>query len=562
MLRTIHIRNFAIVDELSLEMERGMIALTGETGAGKSILLDAVGLALGDRADSSSIRHGEERAEINLAFDLADAPSAMQWLQQQDLEEGQECFIRRVITREGRSRGFINGRAVPMQSLQELGEMLVDIHGQHAHQSLLKKDIQRQLVDHFAGNETLLGELQTLYQRWKRCSDELSSLRQAAQDSSARGELLKYQLTELEQLNLTEEEIPALNEEHSRLANTGQLLETCLSAQQQLYSGDDETIHAILSHISADIDELTAFDPLLSGPATLLNEALIRIQEAATELRSYTDRLELDPERLQWVEERIGVIAQLARKHHTEPERLPQLLEQLQSELDGLDHVDERLLALEQERAQLLQEYHALAQQLGKRRRKAAKTLNSSVTAVIRELGMPGAQFEVDLHGQTTAKPTPFGYETIGFLVNTNPGQLMQPLGKIASGGELSRVSLAIQVILADSTRIPTLIYDEVDTGIGGPTAEIVGRLLHKLGHARQVLCVTHLPQVAAQAQHHLVVSKSSDGKVTRTRIEALDAEQRIEEIARMLGGVKITRQSRAHAIEMIGMAKKAVTSN
>lgn len=556
MINHIHIRDFAIVDQLALETDKGMIALTGETGAGKSILLDALGLALGDRADSSVIRHQAERAEINLAFDLADAPSAMQWLEQQDLQEHQECFIRRVITREGRSRGFINGRAVPMQSLRELGEMLVDIHGQHEHQSLLKREIQRQLVDHFAGNETLLGELYATYQRWKSATEELDTLRRASEERNSRIELLHYQVSELEQLGMTAEEIPALNDEHQRLANAGRLLEGCHSAQARLYDGDDETIHAVLGRVSASIDELCAIDGKLADAAALLSEAMIQIQEAVAELRNYSDRLDLDPERLQWVDERIGTLHELARKHHTTPEELPELLTRLQAELNGLDHADELLLELQDEITQLQEKYRQQATTLGKKRRQAASTLNREVSEMIQQLGMPGARFEINLKSSGTDKPSPYGYESLEFMVSTNPGQPVQPLSKIASGGELSRVSLAIQVSLADSTRIPTLIYDEVDSGIGGPTAEVVGRLLRRVGESRQVLCVTHLPQVAAQAQHHLQVSKHTQNGVTRTRIKALTEEERIDEIARMLGGVEITKQSRAHALEMIEMAR------
>lgn len=556
MLNHIHIRDFAIVDQLALETDNGMIALTGETGAGKSILLDALGLALGDRADSSVIRHQAERAEINLAFDLADAPSAMQWLEQQDLHENQECFIRRVITREGRSRGFINGRAVPMQSLRELGEMLVDIHGQHEHQSLLKREIQRQLLDHYAGNESLLSEVSSIYQRWKTATEELDTLRRASAERSSRMELLHYQVTELEQLGLTAEEIPALNEEHQRLANAGHLLETCHSAQAQLYDGDDETIHALLGRLGSSIDELCTIDSRLADAATLLHEAMIQIQEAAAELRRYSDRLDLDPERLQWIDERISSLHQLARKHHAAPEELPELLTRLQTELDGLDHADEQLLELQGEIEQLQKKYHAQATTLGDKRRQAANRLNREVSELIQQLGMPGARFEISLNASATDKPSPYGYESVEFMVSTNPGQPIQPLSKVASGGELSRVSLAIQVSLADSTRIPTLIYDEVDSGIGGPTAEVVGRLLRRLGESRQVLCVTHLPQVAAQAQHHLQVSKSSSDGMTRTRIKALAQQERVDEIARMLGGVKITEQSRAHALEMIELAQ------
>jgi DNA repair protein RecN (Recombination protein N) len=557
MLSHIHIRDFAIVDQLELDLSYGMTALTGETGAGKSILVDALGLALGDRADIGVIRHGAERAEINIGFDLDDAPAASQWLEEQDLASSGECFIRRIITQEGRSKGYINGRPVPMQSLKELGEMLVDIHGQHEHQSLLKRDTQRQLLDDYAGNGELCAALEKCFREWKNKSSELASLRGAAADRSARLDLLRFQVTELENLNLVQSEIDELNEEHSRLANAGRLLETCQGAVAALYEGDEATIHDQLSRIHGELDPLCDIDPSLCSVRDMLNEALIQVSEAVDELRSYADRLDLDPNRLQWVEQRLAAIHDLSRKHHVSPGELPELLENLKTELETLDHADERLGELQDEIDALRQTYDNLARQLGRKRREAAKVLDQHVTAIIQKLGMPGARFEIAVQTNDQPVPTAIGLEQVEFQVSTNPGQPLKPLNKVASGGELSRFSLAIQVVLAQTTRIPTLIYDEVDTGIGGAVAEVVGQQLRTLGAVRQVLCVTHLPQVAAQAHRHLQVSKQTQNGETRTKIAVLSDEQRVEETARMLGGIRISEQTRAHAAEMIEGAQK-----
>lgn len=552
MLTHIHIRDFAIIDQLEVELADGMTAMTGETGAGKSILVDALGLALGDRADIGVIRAGSERAEISVGFDLDDCPAALAWLQQQELSDDRECLIRRVVNAQGRSRGFINGRPVPMQSLQELGELLVDIHGQHEHQSLLRRDIQRQLLDDYGGNSAEVARLASLYRDWKEQSAQLQRLRDAADDRVARSELLRFQVEELEQLDLAAGEIDSIDEEHRRLANAGELLESCQSALTALYDGDDNTAHDRLGHISTELQHLADLDPTLAPVRDILAEAVIQVHEAADSLRRYTDRLELDPGRLQWIEERLGTIHDLSRKHRLGAHELPGLLQTLRDELDSLVHADEHLGQLETDIKRLRDDYDSCAQTVGKKRRTAAKRLNAEVSTILQELGMIGARFEIAVHDADPPRPSAHGLEHVDFTVSTNPGQPFGALAKIASGGELSRISLAIQVVLADTSRIPTLIYDEVDTGIGGAVAEVVGRRLRHLGDVRQVLCVTHLPQVAAQAHRHLQVSKQAGKDSTRTGIQALDDKARIEEIARMLGGIEISAQSRAHAREMI----------
>jgi DNA repair protein RecN (Recombination protein N) len=561
MLTQLHIRNFAIIEELELELTDGMTALTGETGAGKSILIDALGLALGDRAESGVIRHEAERAEINIRFDLTDASQANQWLIEQELSDGTECLIRRVITREGRSRGFINGSPAPMQSLKQLGEMLVDIHGQHEHQTLLKRDIQRQLLDDFAGNNDLLQKISTTYHQWKAKTDELNNLQQVSSENNARLELLRYQIQELEELSLTDDEIPSLNKEHSRLTNASRLLETCQAALSGLYDDEEGTVYGIMGKIISNVDSASNLDSGLTNVKKLLGDGMIHIQEAVDELRHYLDHMEMDLPRLQQVEDRLAIIHDLSRKHKLEAEELPSQLNALKEELDKIENADEYQDALSKEIQNLRDAYDKKTKKLGKQRRSAAKSLNQMISESIDELGMPGAEFEVSIQELEKDRLTPFGTDSIEFMVSTNPGQPYKPVSKIASGGELSRISLAIQVTLSNNTvvntntskhTIPTLIYDEVDSGIGGPTAEIVGQQLRKLGEKRQVLCVTHLPQVASQAHQHMHVSKKTEKNKTQTQIGLLNHKQRTEEIARMLGGLKITKQSLAHADEMI----------
>ncbi len=552
MLSQIHIRNYTIVDQLALELNPGMTAMTGETGAGKSILVDALGLALGDRADSGIIRSGADCTEISVCFDLHDAPDAVAWLQEHSMDSGSDCVIRRIICREGRSRAFINDTPATMQALRTLGETLVDIHGQHQHQSLVKREIQRRLLDDFAGNQALVQQLQADYRQWKQLSTEFENLRNAAQDSAARAELLRFQVAELEKLDLGEQEAAQLNEEYDRLANAGRLLEACSRSLGLLYENEEGSAHQLLHQVQTELDAVVEFDRGLGNAGKLVNDAMIQVQEAADELRQYLDRLELDPQRLQWVNDRIAAIHELSRKHHVHAEELPGLLHKLRAELDSLDHSDEHLAQMQDRIDTLKKSCLQTAAALSRKRIQAASTLNKKVTGLLHRLGMPNAGFEIQVSENPADKLAAHGLDSIEYMVCTNPGQGFKPLSKIASGGELSRISLAIQVVLAETTRINTLVYDEVDTGIGGPTAEIVGSLLRRLGSQRQVLCVTHLPQVAAQAHNHLQVSKQADKSKTITGIRPLNEQERVDEIARMLGGVKLTEQSRAHALEML----------
>ncbi|SCZ49541.1 DNA repair protein RecN [Thiohalomonas denitrificans] len=558
MLTHLHIRDFAIVDQLELEFQSGMTVLTGETGAGKSILLDALGLTLGDRADSSFVRHGAERAEIIASFDVAGQALIADWLGGHQLEgEGGECLIRRTVGADGRSRGYINGRPAPVQLLKELGEQLVDIHGQHAHQYLLRRNAQRQTLDAFAGLADAAANVTAAYQDWRAVSGERETLSQERQDREARLELLRYQIEELEALDLSEKELADLDDEHHRLANVTRLQEGAQSAILALSEDEQLAAVGVLERIAAELSQLAGYDSELESVAELINGAAIQAGEAAGELRRYLEKLDIDPERLAEVEQRLDTLQDLARKHRCRPDQLPEFLEAARQERDGLEASETRLDDLDQQLEKTLAQYRKLAGNLSRKRCQAAEKLAKQVTVNMQELGMKGGHFEVEIT-TTGDEPAPYGHDQVQFLVTANPGQPAQPLQKVASGGELSRISLAIQVITAGREGIPTLIFDEVDVGVGGGVAEIVGRQLHALGEDRQVLCVTHQPQVASQGHQHLRIAKQTRGGTTRTRVEPLSDGERVEELARMLGGIAITDQTRSHAREMLTLASDA----
>ena len=556
MLNNIHIWNFAIVEQLDLSLDSGLTVMTGETGAGKSILLDALGLALGDRAESSVIRHGADKAEVSVTFSTQDNPDAEAWLQERELASENECIIRRVVYRNSSSKAFINGVPSPVTALRELGEMLVDLHGQHEHQSLLKKDLQRELLDDYAGHADLLNKLQQQYQTWKKVNAEYESLRQAQQDRDSRLDLLRYQVNELETLGLKAGEAKELDQEHKRLANAKDLIQNCDHILKQLTDADQKNVSDILNQSNVELGEMSATDPKLESIAELLNGALIQVQEASSELRHYLDGMELDPERLDWIEQRLSDVHELSRKHHMNADELPDLLPQLKTELDTLEKADESLEQLKAGIDTATKEYRSTASKLSKSRTKFAKQLSKQVTDSMQTLGMEGGVFQIDLMTDNNEQFSAQGMEKIEFMVCANPGQTLKPLAKVASGGELSRISLSIQVKAAEQVRIPTLVFDEVDVGIGGRVAEIVGYLLRDLASHRQVLCVTHLPQVAALGHHHLQVQKQVDNNVTVTSITPLDELQRIDEVARMLGGMEITEQTLSHAKEMLDKAQ------
>jgi DNA repair protein RecN (Recombination protein N) len=559
MLKHLQISNFTIIDRIDIELEPGMTALTGETGAGKSILLDALGLVLGDRGDSGSIRQGTERADIHATFDIGALPAVREWLRANELESDEECLMRRTLSADGRSKGYINGAPVTMQMLRELGEMLVDIHGQHEHQSLLRREVQRQRLDDYAENAAPLSELGSIHRNWHERQSRYQELLEASRQRDERLATLRYQTEELAKMQLRENEWAELQEEHRRLAHASRLTDAAARALEQLYDDDSVALYPVLSQHARNIEELVQFDDKLNPVSELLNGASIQIEEAASLLRGYLNDLELNPARLQWLEERMGALHELARKHRCEPELLPALAERLQTELADIEQADDRLQSLAAECRRLREDYLETARRLRLRRQQAAERLSRAVTAAMQTLGMSGGKF----HIQVSEKPcdhatgegfSPHGLDLIEFQVSANPGQTLRSMNKVASGGELSRISLAIQMITAGMEPIPTLIFDEVDAGIGGGIAEVVGAHLRALGEQRQVLCVTHLPQVAAQAHHHMRVSKSNKAG-TQTDVTKLDTHDRIEEIARMLGGVEITQATRNHAAEMIQRA-------
>lgn len=556
MLVHLSVHNYAIVEHLDLELQRGMSVISGETGAGKSIMLDALGLTLGDRADSSVVRVGADKADILASFDLDDIPDARAWLAERDLDNDGPCILRRVITAEGRSRGYINGTPCPQGDLKALGELLIDIHGQHEHQSLLKGDTHRRLLDEYSGSQELARQVQLAAQRWRQTRQTLERLSNTSDDQRARHQLLSYQLEELEALALEEGELEQLEHEHKNLANAEQLLGTC---RQVLDMCSESDAGNVLSALTSSLQRLSAFQNqpgALGEAANLLASAQIQVEEAVGELNRFLDHFDSDPERQLALEERLDSIYTLARKHRVQPGELPALQQRLLEELESLNADDEALERLSEELTAYTRHYQEKATELSGIRQHAAEALAAAVEAEIQRLGMPGGKFSIALKASAEGEHPPHGLEQVEFLVSANPGQPLRPLAKVASGGELSRISLAIQVITAQTSRVPTLVFDEVDVGIGGPTAEVVGQLLRRLGERGQVLTVTHLPQVAAQGHHHLFVHKARGRDETHTAVATLQDHERVEEVARMLGGVDLTEQALAHARQMIGTAQ------
>jgi DNA repair protein RecN (Recombination protein N) len=555
MLVHLGIRDLAVVEALDLEFESGLTVLTGETGAGKSILLTALGLALGDRADSGFVRPGAARAEINLVFDLADSPAAQRWLEDNELAQNGECLVRRIVGQDGRSKAFVNGRPMTLQALQELGSGLVEIHGQHAHVQLLKAVEQRRLLDEAAGNVALLTRLEELYRRWRGLREEMERRIHAAKDHAAREELLRYQMDELEQHEIADLDYTALVEEHTLQANMGKILSTGQGQLDILYEDESRSVNAHLAQAVHALADLCPLAPEFRDTVALLGEAQVQVKEASLQLRRELERLEADPGRLDWLEQRLGDIHRLARKHHVRPEELPGHLEALKVELDTIAQGSERAETLREEFEQVTADYGQVAERLSERRRMASVGLQERISSIIRELGMPQGNLLVEVRTVDVKEPTPHGFDQVDFLVSANPGLPPRPLARVASGGELSRISLAIQVAAIDSKTVPTLIFDEVDTGIGGRIAEIVGQKLRVLGRqGRQVFCVTHLPQVAVQGHRHLLVEKVSRGEATQSSVRKLSGVERKQEIARMLGGIRVTQQTLAHAEEMLNL--------
>jgi DNA repair protein RecN (Recombination protein N) len=534
-----------------------MTVLTGETGAGKSILVDALGLVLGDRGDVSLIRHGQERAEVGAIFEIRANEPLFTWLRARDLDQGEECVLRRVLSREGRSRGYINGRPVPIQMLREVGKYLVDIYGQHAYQSLLRPAVQRALLDAYGSHTALLNRLDKAYQRWRQLSQELKILTHATSEQTARLELLRYQVQELDAFQPKFGELKQLEQEQQQLAHGAELFQGSEALLDLLYQNEQGAIYALLGQVSRQLAQLQVLDPRLSSLADLVESASIQIDEVAGELRHYLDSVDIDPERLTWVEERLSGFYELARKHRAAADELPSLAERLTLELADLETIDVRLGRLQEEFATASKECRALSIRLSEARGKAAAELGQRVTEAMQSLAMPGGSFKVILLPLKEREFSSYGAEQVQFQVNANPGQPLGPLSKVASGGELSRIGLAIQVLTSQCGGASTLVFDEVDTGIGGAVAETVGARLRELGEHRQVLCVTHLPQVAAQAHSQIRISKRHGKETAAVELVKLSEGERIEEIARMLGGKEITERSRAHAHEMLGTARQ-----
>ena len=554
MLVALSIRDFAVVDRLDLEFEPGFTTLTGETGAGKSILIDALALALGERADATVVRAGCERAEVTAEFAIERLPEVQRWLADRALEgDAGRLLLRRVVERGGRSRAFINGTSATVQQLGEASDWLVDIHGQHAHQSLVRPAAQRELLDAHAGLAPLAGEVATAFREWQRLARARAESETNTAAQAAERDALAWQVDELAKLGLKPGEWDAVQAEQTRLAHAAGLIEGAQAALEALSESEGSAASA-LAAAAARLRALQGYDAALGEPVALLEGAEAQLGEAAHALRRYADRLELDPARLAEVERRVEAIHSTARKFKVSPEALPELAERLTSRLAELE-VAADLDALRAQEDAAKSRYAALAARLSADRKEAATKLARQVTVEMKALAMTGGRFEVALRAIDGGSAQ--GNEAVELLVATNPGLAPQPLAKVASGGELSRISLAIQVITSEAAAVPTLIFDEVDAGIGGAVAEVVGRNLRSLGARRQILCVTHLPQVAAQAEHQWSVAKTTANGVTRSRVSVLDDTARVEEIARMLGGVEITATTRKHAAEMLRAAAR-----
>ncbi|MFT3789614.1 MAG: DNA repair protein RecN [Rudaea sp.] len=559
MLQTLFVKDFAIVGEAEIGFDAGLTVVTGETGAGKSLMVDALLLLAGQRADAGVVRAGCERAELIADFDLGDAPAAKQWLTDEEFDEGDGCRLRRVIRAEGASRAWINGRPATLAQMQALAERLIEIHGQHEHQALLDKASQLALLDAFGGHAALLQPVAALAARWRAIDARTREL-QGEHDHSERIALLSHQVEELDRHALGPAELDALDETHTRLSNAGSLIQGT-SALAELLDGDGEFSLLRLTHRArGELARLAQTDAGLAATGDLLDAAAVQLDEASAALARYRDALDLDPDRLAETEAQIGKLHELSRKHRVPTAGLKAHAQTLREELETLQGAGAALAKLERERIAVERDYATAAAKLSAARAATAKTLGANVSALMGELGMADGRFDVQIERLEKIAPDAQGAERVEFLVSANPGQPVRALRRVASGGELSRIGLAIEVAAlgkdgASADAVATMVFDEVDTGIGGAVAEAVGRKLRRLGAHRQVLCVTHLPQVAAQGHRHLRVAKSSDGKSTQTQIDPLDGKARRDEIARMLGGLTITRETLAHAGQMLESA-------
>ncbi len=555
MLRSLYVKDFAIVGEADIGFGPGLTVVTGETGAGKSLLVDALLLLAGNRAEASLVRHGCERAELSAEFDLGGRQDLLVWLRDEELDDDDACQLRRVIRNEGSSRAWINGRPVTLSQMKALGERLIEIHGQHEHQALLDRNQQLALLDAFGAHGDALEEVRTTARAWRSVAGRIKEISRG-EDHAERIEWLSHQVKELDTHALTHEALAELEDTHRRLANSGQLVQGC-AGLADLLDGDSEfSISRMIARAHGESQRLAALDPAIEPLRELLDAARIHVEESVDNLSRYQGSLDLDPERYAELDAQLGKLHELARKHRLGMAELKAHGDTLREELETLRNAGTLLVKLESERDELLGHYQAVAKELGKARRQAASRLGESVGALLSDLGMAGGRFEVELEPSGSDEPETNGAERCEFMVSANPGQPLRALRKVASGGELSRISLAIEVAALGLDDVGTMVFDEVDSGIGGAIAEVVGQKLRRLGSQRQVLCVTHLPQVAAQGHAHLQVSKSSDRDNTETRIERLDDKARRDEVARMLGGIEITKETLAHARQMLQAAQ------
>lgn len=557
MLIQLTINNFAIVRHLNLELAQGMSVITGETGAGKSIAIDALGLCLGQRTEISMLREGQERVDICATFSIEKNNPAFEWLhtqELQDIDNPHECILRRIINQDGRSKAFINSIPVSAAQLKEIGQYLIHINGQHASQLLLKTDYQLQLLDHFCGHSTLLNQMNQDYQTWKRLQHQVQTFQQQVAENAAKQQLLQYQVAELDEFNLRPTEFATLEEEHKRLSSSEQLTTLSQSVLQLVSENETVNIDTLLYRATQYLDELCELDPRYRNAANLLQESLIQVQEATHEIQHLANDIEQDPALLHDIEQRMGQAIQLARKHQVKPENLTELHRTLKQELAQLiDFSDSEHALIEQEK-QAYEKMRRTAFALHQSRQHGAEQLAQQVTQSIKQLAMENGEFFISLTTDDNAM-TRHGADQVVFTLRSNLGQVAQPLAKIASGGELSRIALALQVLTSDKSAIPTLIFDEVDVGISGATASVVGKLLRQLGQRSQVICVTHLPQVACQGHHHFSVEKQVIEGQTETKMTALSPQQRVNALARLLGGSEITENALANAQEMLDLA-------
>ena len=552
MLRSLQIRNFAIIDEIDITFNDDMTVLTGETGAGKSILIDALSLVLGERGSSNLIRNKEKRAEYTAEFEITNNSHALNWLIEKSLDNENECILRRTISPDGKSRSFINGNTVNLQSLKSLGDLLVDIHGQHFHQSLCKKNVQRDLLDHFGGLSVTKNKIKRIFNEWKELSDQLSKMIEGNTNKEDRIDLLSFQLKELDELALISGEYDSLNSEFKKISNIEKINKGINSLIDCLQSNEITNVEQMLNDSIKNIDTLATFDNSLEETKNLLSEAEINVSEAIGNLSRYGESIDYDNQKSREIEERINTIISLSRKHRVDPDELIDTKIQIEKELNELNNSQTSIDEAERHLSDLRKKYDDLASELTKKRSDSAKKLSGLVADSMNELGMTGGIFEVEITPSNNISQ--HGNDDITFHISANPGQKPQPLSNIASGGELSRMSLAIQVITSNGTNIPTMIFDEVDSGIGGAIAEVVGNKLKDLGQNKQVLCVTHLAQVASKGKSHIRINKLTDNKKTKIYATQLNSDERIEEIARMIGGIELTEKTREYAKEMLAL--------